>query len=323
MLAVKWGIYTVEFVYDEVGAPLGLKYRTTSMAQGVYNCYFFEKNLQGDIVAIYNSSGTKIATYTYDAWGKVTCTTASVATTLEKNIANTYNPFRYRGYFYDVETGWYYLQSRYYDPDWGRFINPDGVMAGIGGGLLGNNLFAYCMNNPINMSDEDGNWPKWIENAVNWINDKIQSFETFVNDIAEDIEDYNPYNESEDVVFSSNYFSNYKGTLVIKTSFDSSFSFGIIGLSRSRQNSNDLNHEYGHTVQMKNMDLADYIFDVAVPSVTINILDRKDNLKYDYYGAPWEAEADLLGGVNRKYDNTPWPEGAYTSYYDLIKMFWE
>ena len=158
VLAVKWGIYTVEFVYDEVGAPLGLKYRTTGMAQGVYNCYFFEKNLQGDIVAIYNSSGTKIATYTYDAWGKVTCTTASVATTLEKNIANTYNPFRYRGYFYDVETGWYYLQSRYYDPTWGRFINPDNsdVITATPTELTDKNLFAYCDNNPITRMDADG-----------------------------------------------------------------------------------------------------------------------------------------------------------------------
>ena len=158
MLAVKWGIHTIQFVYDEVGAPLGLKYRTTSMAQGVYNCYFFEKNLQGDIVAIYNSSGTKIATYTYDAWGKVTCTTTSSATTLEKNIANTYNPFRYRGYFYDVETGWYYLQSRSYDPAWGRFVNADGYVS-TGTGLLGYNMFAYCNNNPINNVDANGNIP--------------------------------------------------------------------------------------------------------------------------------------------------------------------
>ena len=119
------------------------------MAQGVYNCYFFEKNLQGDIVAIYNASGTKIATYTYDAWGKVTCTTTSSATTLEKNIATTYNPFRYRGYFYDVETGWYYLQSRYYDPNWGRFVNADSLSyLGSNGELTGYNLYAYCAHNP-------------------------------------------------------------------------------------------------------------------------------------------------------------------------------
>ena len=128
------------------------------MAQGVYNCYFFEKNLQGDIVAIYNASGTKIATYTYDAWGKVTCTTTSNATTLEKNIATKYNPFRYRGYFYDVETGWYYLQSRYYDPAWGRFISSDdiAVMTATPMGLIDKNLYAYCDNNPVSRIDNGG-----------------------------------------------------------------------------------------------------------------------------------------------------------------------
>ena len=66
-----------------------------------------------------------------------------------------------------------------------------------------------------------------------------------------------------------------------------------------------------------------YTLDVAIPSVTINLLKRSGKLKYDYYGAPWEAEADLLGGVKRLNNNRLWPEGAYNSYYDLIKMFWE
>lgn len=77
-----------------------------------FDTYYFEKNLFDDIVAVYNSSGTKIGTYTYDAWGNCTTTVASGNTTLQSTILRTYNPFRYRGYYYDIETSLYYLQSR-------------------------------------------------------------------------------------------------------------------------------------------------------------------------------------------------------------------
>ena len=76
------------------------------------------------------------------------------------------NPIRYRGYYYDNETGFYYLQSRYYDAEIGRFINADGAIAGVGGDVLGYNQFAYCFNNPVNMEDQSGNWPKWAKKLV-------------------------------------------------------------------------------------------------------------------------------------------------------------
>ncbi|MBQ6884108.1 MAG: RHS repeat-associated core domain-containing protein, partial [Clostridia bacterium] len=85
----------------------------------------------------------------------------------------TLNPIRYRGYYFDEETGLYYLQSRYYDPQTGRFISPDSIVSGVGDSLIGNNPYAYCFNNPINMSDEDGNWPKAIKNIFKFVNDKI------------------------------------------------------------------------------------------------------------------------------------------------------
>ena len=131
-----------------------MMYRTPSYAQGVYDCFFFDKNLQGDIVAVYNASGTKVVSYTYDAWGNVT-------TTYHSGGASTgarYNPFRYRGYYYDAETEWYYLQSRYYNPSWGRFINPDqiDVLTATPDQLTDKNLLAYCDNNPVMRSDADG-----------------------------------------------------------------------------------------------------------------------------------------------------------------------
>ena len=95
--------------------------------------------------------------YTYDSWGKQLSCTGTLANTL-----GAANPLRYRGYIYDSETGLYYLQSRYYNPDWGRFINGDNEIAGLSGGLLGNNVFSYCFNDPINYADSNGNWPRWI-----------------------------------------------------------------------------------------------------------------------------------------------------------------
>ena len=102
-----------------------------------------------------------------DSWGKLLSTSGSLASTLGKN-----NPFRYRGYVYDEETGFYYLQSRYYNPEVGRFISSD-VLLSTGQGVLGHNAYAYCLNNPVNMDDHDGNWPKWIEDTANWVKDNI------------------------------------------------------------------------------------------------------------------------------------------------------
>ncbi len=146
--------HLIVYIYDENGAPIGLRYRTNSYAADTYDSYFFDKNLQGDIVAIYNASGTKIGSYTYDAWGNCTVIT-NASTVLDVNILTTYNPFRYRGYYFDVETQWYYLQSRYYNPDWCRFLNAD-VYISTGQGLLGYNMFAYCRNNPVSRKDRLG-----------------------------------------------------------------------------------------------------------------------------------------------------------------------
>ena len=121
--------------------------------------YYYASNLQGDIVAILDASGSTVVAYTYDAWGKLLTTTGSMASTLGAK-----NPLRYRGYVYDTETGLYYLQSRYYDPEMGRFINADDLgFIGADGSLLSYNIFAYCFNNPVQLRDSEGNWPTWAK----------------------------------------------------------------------------------------------------------------------------------------------------------------
>ena len=107
--------------------------------------YSYMKNLQGDIVAILDSNGTAVVQYKYDAWGKPISKTGSMASTL-----GTVQPFRYRGYVYDEETGLFYLKSRYYSSEWLRFVNADMLLQ------PNFNLFAYCSQNPTNRFDPDG-----------------------------------------------------------------------------------------------------------------------------------------------------------------------
>ncbi|MBE5758479.1 MAG: RHS repeat-associated core domain-containing protein [Clostridiales bacterium] len=118
----------------------------------IYNgtTYYYVKNLQGDIVAIADTTGNIVVEYTYDAWGNILTTTGTMATTLGQA-----NPLRYRGYYYDTETELYYLKTRYYSPKIGRFINAD-VYIDTGVGFSGSNMFAYCGNSPVIFTDSNG-----------------------------------------------------------------------------------------------------------------------------------------------------------------------
>ena len=135
--------YALYFHYDSSGEVIGF----TRTANGADTEYFYVKNLQGDILKVITATGTEAATYTYDAWGKLLTSTGDLA---------DINPLRYRGYFYDTETGLYYLQSRYYDPEVSRFINPDAFATTDADGVLSANMFAYCENNPVINEDPTG-----------------------------------------------------------------------------------------------------------------------------------------------------------------------
>lgn len=148
LVSENYGSTTLEFFYDESGAPYALIYNGTT--------YYYVTNLQGDVVKIVNASGTSQAEYSYNAWGQVISATGTLAAV---------NPIRYRGYYYDVESGFYYLKSRYYDPAICRFINADG-MASTGQGFLGCNMFAYCNNNPVKNADPDGQFFGTLVGAI-------------------------------------------------------------------------------------------------------------------------------------------------------------
>ena len=160
LLGMRWTYNSVEYyisyIYDETGAPIGMKYRTNNYAEEVFDYFFFEKNLQGDVVAVYNADGSRIAGYMYDAWGRVSLDDIPSGLTYAQTMAiGAGNPFRYRGYIYESDIGCYYLQSRFYNPAWGRFLNADGYVS-TGTGLLGYNMYAYCNNNPVMFCDHSG-----------------------------------------------------------------------------------------------------------------------------------------------------------------------
>ena len=149
----RWAGNILLYVYDASGSPIGMKYLSTGAA-GEWASFWFEKNLQGDIVAVYSDDGTKLISYTYDAWGNFDIEYFNGGA----SSPAAFNPFRYRGYYYDTETGFYYLNSRYYDPQTCRFINADtaNVITATPMGLTDKNLFAYCDNNPIERIDHGG-----------------------------------------------------------------------------------------------------------------------------------------------------------------------
>jgi RHS repeat-associated protein len=116
--------------------------------------YYYALNAQGDVIGILDGGGNGVVLYNWDnAWGYHPQPEGPMADTL-----GTLNPLRYRSYVYDEETGLYYLQTRYYNPEIGRFINADALVS-TGQGLLGNNMFAYCGNNPLSFRDDSGNIP--------------------------------------------------------------------------------------------------------------------------------------------------------------------
>ena len=142
----------LRFSYDANGKVVAVNYNG--------NYYYYLRNAQSDIVKLIDKTGATVVEYHYDSWGKLLSTSGSLASTLGKN-----NPFRYRGYVYDEETGFYYLQSRYYNPEVGRFISSD-VLLSTGQGVLGHNAYAYCGNNPIVREDTQGNLWGLIAAAV-------------------------------------------------------------------------------------------------------------------------------------------------------------
>ena len=143
-----------DYCYDANGQLYAVSYKANSSTNAV--TYYYAHNWRGDITSIYDGEGNMVAKYEYDAWGNVlTVTNSNNSEITDPNHIANLNPFRYRSYYYDSESGLYYLMSRYYDPVTHRFVNADGYFQS-GDGILDTNMNAYCRNNPLNNIDKYG-----------------------------------------------------------------------------------------------------------------------------------------------------------------------
>ena len=157
MQAMKQGDEELVFMYDATGRREGFIWYHEGQKQGTY---YYLYNMQSDVIGMVAEDMSPVVTYEYDAWGKLLSVSGE-----KKDTVGKLNPFRYRGYVYEEENGLYYVTSRYYDPEVGRFLNADGYVS-TGQGLFGNNMFGYCGNNPVNRFDPTGHFWSGVWNFI-------------------------------------------------------------------------------------------------------------------------------------------------------------
>ncbi len=296
----------LEFFYDHTGI-------SSVKHNGII--YFYRKDIFGNIIALIdNILGEVAVKYIYDAWGNHKVVDGSGNEITSATHIGNLNPFRYRSYFYDTGAKFYYLKSRDYDPETGRFLTIDSIEYIDPNSINGLNLYAYCANNPVMNIDPSGN--AWYNVAWDWVNtiagfldpkNTILAIATVIvatidgrfGEIVEDFKNgcLNPFNQSEEVALKSSVLSFYKGSTVVKQDIIGTCSaLGTIWADSS-MDIIDLQHEYGHSIQERILGEELYFSRVAIPSVLHYHLG--DNSPSVYYSMPWERTADLLGGVSR------------------------
>ncbi|MDD4292021.1 MAG: RHS repeat-associated core domain-containing protein [Clostridia bacterium] len=271
-------VNTLKYIYANDGIA-GFTYDGTP--------YYYRKNSFGDIAEIYNSSNTLVGSYTYDAWGNCTIGT---------NIGSiaSINPYRYRGYYWDSDLSLYYLQSRYYDPTVGRFINADSVKCLTPNRVSGLNLFAYCENNSIMYTDNRGEGLlgllfQFTASILCYIGMAIGAI--FDSEIRTDMNSikWNPFNADESAVIESRKVSFYKGMPVFRTNSRSGSFLGIF-LKNGKTN-NTLRHEWGHGIQQLILGPINYLLSIGIPSYF-------EWGSMSSFSNPQEITAEILGGVS-------------------------
>ena len=298
------------------------------------------------IIEILDSPGNTVVKYKYDAWGNCNRFASS-----NVDLAY-YNPIRYRSYYHDEDIGLYFLNARYYNPQWRRFISPDDTAYIDPENPNGLNLYAYCYNDPVNYSDPSGHIPWLISAALLFtpvggatlqIRTSVLSYagmaiaSMFDEDIRNDMNaiGWNPFNTDESATLNSRYVSFYKGVPVFRTDLPRSGSFGAIflrrfwvdekGVSHKLTDPDELRHERGHNWQLMMMGVGTYGFTVGIPSPA-KLGKWVKNGKY--YDSPWERMADILGGVKRRThsDIEIWNAWGYyaisTVCFPLTALYW-
>lgn len=285
-----------DYLYDENGNLYGFIKNNT-------NIYYYIRDILGTILGIVDESGNLVVKYDYDAYGNII-----------NQIGNIYNPFRYKGYYYDDEIFMYYLKSRFYNPELRRFMTPDSYkyLEPTNVGCI--NLYAYCNNNPIMNYDPDG---KFIVDIIGALLGKaifkasigislqvlasttvyslIMTFPSLLAGAFNDMSSigFNPFNTNKDAVYNSKFVSFYKGVPVFRANTERSGTFLAIFLQDNiKKDYYILEHEYGHIVQQTLLGPRNYLLGIGIPSIN----SEGDGIPY--YNNPWEASADYFGGVS-------------------------
>ena len=303
----------IEVLYDIKGEIVGLKNEE--------GYYYYRKDALGNIERIIDSTGKTIVKYEYSVWGELI---------EEKKIENKKivedNPYKYKSYYYDKESGLYYLKSRYYSASLHRFISLDQTEYMEIGSITGLNLYVYCGNDPVNMADSDGNSAvligliigaillftpvggtvfQVVTSMLSYIGMAVASI--FDEDIRNDMNaiGWNPFNKNEYATLNSSKVSFYKGVPVFRTaSGGRSGSFGAIFLAKG-SGIDSIHHERGHNWQLMMMGIANYGFMIGLPS-------WREWSTRQYYDRPWDFTADVFGGVT----------GRTHSQADINRGYW-
>ncbi len=287
----------VVYMYDNMNSPVGFNvvlFESPRKAEAEGRTYWYKKNLQGEIIGLYSATGQEVATYLYDPYGNI----------ISKNINSSetsyadYNRLFYRGYYYDNDLGLYYLGSRYYDANIGRFISPDDIgYLGANGDINAYNLYAYCSNNPVMFSDPTGHftigvYTQFAVSLLSYICFAIASI--FDEGIRSDMNaiGWNPFNTNATVAIDSNKISFYQGVPVFKLSGNRPGSFCTIFLTENSSETT-VKHEYGHCIQQLITGPGNHALMILLPSWQ-NWSSR------DYYDRPWEVTADIFGNVTER-----------------------
>ncbi len=201
------------YLYDE-NSIVGVDFTQN----GSTSTYYFDRNIKGDVIGIYNASGTQIAKYSYDSWGN------SKLVTLVTNNFSAYNPILYRGYYFDAESGFYFLNARYYNPAWRRFISPDNTAYLDPDTPSGLNLYAYCNNDPANIKNIFEN-----EGIINGINRANQEYEISQRSTLQLPFTFNQKINEYVTVFYIDGYVNSKLSLKFKEEKQLQINFGVYG----------------------------------------------------------------------------------------------
>ena len=320
----------LRFFYDKTGLTGFIK-----IENGISKKYVYIKNAFKDIIGIIEGN-IVVARYVYDAWGNHCVYDQYGQIDASSTSIGNINPFRYRSYYFDRDTGLYYLNYRYYDPEIGHFISPDSIEYLKLNSLQGIHLYAYCAYNPITNYDYSGHlflslfllalsFPMSpIGGASIQLLFSVSCYafgviaSIFNDSIREDMIgiSYNPFNMDAERVVSSNVLSFYKGipVFLIDTKEKRSFTFGAVFLQRGHSAS-ALKHEYGHAFQQFILGPAGYALWVVIPSAGKWGIEDNDK----YYEKPWETIASFIGG---DYDNEYSAGDIVASFFHLFVAYY-